>query len=106
MRLLAALGVTGSLSLALMLGVPDAGLAASGSLPAREGTAPRPGPALLYEHPARAPQLENERGSVWSAPSILASGASAYRHGEFLYQGYVYDDHGAKLLTDPTNPMI
>jgi hypothetical protein len=89
-----------------MLGVPDAGLAASGSLPAREGTAPRPGPALLYERPARAPELENERDSVWSAPSILVSGASAYRHGEFLYQGYVYDDHGAKLLTDPTNPMI
>jgi hypothetical protein len=103
MRLLAAVGVTGSLSLALMLGVPDAGLAAS--LPAREGSAPRPGPAVLYEQPARAPQLENERGSVWHAPSILVSGASAYRQGEFLYQGYVYDDHGAKLVTDPTNPM-
>jgi hypothetical protein len=106
MRFLAALGVTGSLSLALMLGVPDAGLAASGSLPAPEGTAPRPGPAVLYEQPAGAPQLENEPGSVWHAPSILVSGASAYRHGEFVYQGYPYDDHGAKLLTDPTNPMI
>jgi hypothetical protein len=105
MRILAALGVTGSLSLALLLGVPDAGFA-SGSLPAREGTAPRPGPAVLYEHPARGPQLENERGSVWHAPSILVSGASAYRQGEFLYQGYLYDDHGAKLVTDPTNPMI
>jgi hypothetical protein len=89
----------------MMLAVPDAGLAASGSLPGPEGTAPRPGPAVLYEQPARAPQLENERGSVWHAPSILVAGASAYRQGEFVYQGYVYDDHGAKLLTDPTNPM-
>jgi hypothetical protein len=105
MRRFAALGVTGSLALVAMVGVPDAGLAASSSLPAREGTAPRPGPAALYEHPARAPQLENERGSVWHAPSILVSGASAYRQGEFVYQGYVYDDHGAKLVTDPSNPM-
>jgi hypothetical protein len=89
----------------MMLAVPDAGFAASGSLPAPEGTAPRPGPVALYEQPARAPQLENEPGSVWHAPSILVSGASAYRHGEFVYQGYVYDDHGAKLVTDPTNPM-
>jgi hypothetical protein len=79
MRRFAALGVTGSLALALTLGVPDAGLA--GSLPAREGTAPRPGPAVLYEHLARAPQLENERGSAWHAPSILVSGASTYRQG-------------------------
>jgi hypothetical protein len=80
-------------------------LADPGSLPAREGTAPRPGPALLYQAPARAPQLENEPGSIWQAPSILVSGASAYRKGEFVYQGYLYDDHGAKLVTDPTNPM-
>jgi hypothetical protein len=43
---------------------------------------------------------------VWHAPSILVSGASAYRQGEFVYQGYIYDDHGAKLVNDPTNPMI
>jgi hypothetical protein len=106
MRILAALGATGVLSGALMFGAPAAGLAATNpSLPAREGSAPRPGPAALYEKPAAAPQLENERGSAWHAPSILVSGASAYRRGEFLYQGYVYDDRGAKLVTDPTNPM-
>lgn len=44
--------------------------------------------------------------SGWHAKPILISGASAYRDGEFLYQGYVYDDHGAKELVDPTNPMI
>ncbi len=78
----------------------------SPSLPAKEGSAPRPGPAVLYEPLAQAPQLENAPGSGWHAKPILVSGASAYRHGEFLYQGYIYDDHGAKEATDPTNPMI
>ncbi len=84
---------------------PGAG-AASASLPAKQGTAPRPGPEVLYEPLARAPQLENAPSSMWHASPILVSGASAYRAGEFLYQGYIYDDHGAKELTDPTNPMI
>ncbi len=76
------------------------------SLPAQKGTATRPGPAVLYQPLAQAPQLENATGSGWHAKPILISGASAYRHGEFLYQGYVYDDHGAKEALDPTNPMI
>jgi hypothetical protein len=42
---------------------------------------------------------------VWHAPPILVSGASAYRDGEFVYQGYIYDDHGAKEIEDPSNPM-
>ncbi|HTZ87336.1 MAG TPA: hypothetical protein VMB05_11775, partial [Solirubrobacteraceae bacterium] len=78
----------------------------TGSLPGQEGTAPRPGPPILYEPLAQAPQLENAKGSGWHAEPILVSGASAYRRGEFLYQGYVYDDHGAKETLDPTNPMI
>jgi pimeloyl-ACP methyl ester carboxylesterase len=78
----------------------------SPSLPAKEGSAPRPGPEVLYEPLAQAPQLENAKGSGWHAPPILVSGASAYRKGEFVYQGYVYDDHGAKEVIDPTNPMI
>jgi hypothetical protein len=82
-----------------------ASAAANPSLPAKEGLAPRPGPAVLYEAPAKAPQLEDEAGSIWHAPPILVSGASAYRKGEFLYQGYLYDDHGAKEVPDPTDPM-
>jgi hypothetical protein len=78
----------------------------STSLPAKEGSAPRPGPEVLYQPLAQAPQLENVRGSGWKAKPILISGASAYRHGEFVYQGYVYDDHGAKEVIDPTDPMI
>src|SRR3954453_12747528 len=59
-----------------------------------QGPAPRPGPDLLYEKPAVAPQLSNE--GVWQAPPILVSGASAYRDGEYLWQGGLFDDHGAE----------
>jgi predicted esterase len=74
--------------------LPDAaeGAQANGSL--YSGPGPRPGPDLLYAKPRKAPQLRN-RGP-WRAKPILISGASAYRAGEFLYQDYVYDDHGAK----------
>jgi hypothetical protein len=99
----AALGVTGSITLAAMLGVPATGLA--GSLPKKEGTSPRPGPEVLYQPLAQSPQLENAPKTPWHAKPILISGASAYRTGEFVYQGYVYDDHGAKEVEDPTNPM-
>src|SRR6202035_3587258 len=95
----------GALACSSTLAVTADGAAAA-SLASKEGTAPRPGPAVLYERPAHAPQLENEPKSVWHAPPILVSGASAYRQGEFVYQGYVYDDHGAKLVTDPSNPML
>jgi predicted esterase len=67
------------------------------------GPGPRPGPALLYRRPALAPPLRN-RG-IWKAPPILVSGASAYRDGEFLYQDYLYDDHGAHLAADPGDPQ-
>src|SRR4051812_45147516 len=73
------------------------------SLPAAEGTGPRPGPPILYAPTANAPQFDNVK--PWKAKPILVSGASAYRKGEFLYQGFLYDDHGAKELTDPSNPM-
>ncbi|HEX5223693.1 MAG TPA: hypothetical protein VFW29_01060, partial [Solirubrobacteraceae bacterium] len=86
-------------------GAASAGAAVNPSLPAKEGPGPRPGPAVLYQPLAHAPQLENVKGSGWTAPPILVSGASAYRKGEFLYQGYLYDDHGAKEVPDPTNPM-
>jgi hypothetical protein len=103
MRRFAALGVTGSIALAATLGVPATGLA--GSLPKQEGTSPRPGPEVLYQPLAQSPQLENAPKSPWHAKPILISGASAYRTGEFVYQGYLYDDHGAKEVEDPKNPM-
>jgi uncharacterized repeat protein (TIGR01451 family) len=58
-----------------------------------EGAAPRPGPDILYEPLADAPQLQN--AGDWSASPILVSGTSAYRGGEFLYQDWLYDDTGA-----------
>src|SRR2546423_125275 len=79
--------------------------AANRSLPRVPGTAPQPGPAALYEPLAKAPQLENARRSGWTATPILISGASAYRTGEYLYQGFIYDDRGAKEATDRSNPM-
>jgi hypothetical protein len=96
----------GGLLLGLLLAGGAQAAKVSPSLPAKEGTAPRPGPGVLYEPLAQAPQLENAPNSIWHAAPILVSGASAYRKGEFLYQGYVYDDHGAKEATDPTNPML
>lgn len=69
------------------------------------GPAPRPGPALLYAPAPRAPQLENT--GIWRARPILISGASAYRKGEFLYQDFVYDDHGANSgARDPNDPRL
>jgi hypothetical protein len=80
------------------------GLMAPGALGASLYTGPgaRPGPAILYRAPAVAPQLTNT--GVWRAKPILVSGASAYRHGEFLYQDWLYDDHGAHELPDPNDP--
>jgi predicted esterase len=60
------------------------------------GPGPRPGPPLLYEAPAVAPELTNAPGSIWHAKPILISGTSAYRQGEFLWQSWIFDDHGAK----------
>jgi pimeloyl-ACP methyl ester carboxylesterase len=62
----------------------------------------RPGPPILYRAPAKAPQLQNT--GIWHAKPILVSGASAYRDGEYLYQDYLYDDHGARFTKDPNDP--
>jgi hypothetical protein len=72
---------------------PDPG---SRSLPSET---PRPGPDILYQPLATTPQLENT--GIWKAQPILVSGASAYRDGEFLYQDYLYDDHGADTGSNP-----
>jgi hypothetical protein len=68
------------------------------------GPGPRPGPPILYEAPATAPELTN--AGVWHAKPILVSGSEAYRQGEFLYQDFLYDDDGAHELLDPTDPRL
>ncbi len=62
----------------------------------------RPGPALLYAKAPRAPQLENT--GPWRADPILVSGAASYRSGEWVYQDYLLDDHGARGVLDPRSP--
>jgi C-terminal binding-module, SLH-like, of glucodextranase len=73
----------------------------SGSL--YRGPGPRPGPDILYSSEPVAPQLQNV--APWRAKPILTSGAEAYLRGEFLYQGFLYDDSGAKSTPDPTDPF-
>jgi hypothetical protein len=74
---------------------------ASASLPS-VGSGHRPGPDILYAEPAVAPQLTNT--ADWAAAPILVSGAIAYRNGEFLYQDFLYDDHGAAGAVDRNAP--
>ena len=62
----------------------------------------QPGPPILYRAPAHAPQLQN--AGIWHAKPILISGTHAYRDGEYLYQDYLYDDHGARFTKDPNDP--
>src|SRR5882762_8480817 len=77
------------------------GAHAAGSLPGVD-SGHRPGPDLLYAPAASAPQLTN--AGIWRAPPILVSGATAERSGEFLYQDFLYDDHGARQAPDPADP--
>ena len=58
-----------------------------------------PGPAVLNAPPPTAPQLENT--GIWQAKPTMICDTSAYRAGEFLNQGCVYDDQGAQV--SPTN---
>ncbi len=94
-------GISVLVACLMAMALPGGALATGSSL--YRGPAPRPGPDILYRAPAQAPQLSNAPG--WSAKPILISGASAYRAGEFLYQDYLYDDHGAKAPSrDPGDP--
>jgi Prolyl oligopeptidase family len=59
-------------------------------------SAARPGPALLYSPPPRVPQLSVS--APFHAAPLLVSGTDAYRRGEYLYQDYLFDDHGADTV--------
>src|SRR6266700_5526968 len=89
------------LGLLIALAVGVAGLAGRPAAAAaatqhdHSSNATRPGPAILYAPPPRAPQLENAPGGPWHAKPILISGTTAYREGEFLYQDFLFDDRGA-----------
>lgn len=87
-------------AIAALLVVPA--VADAGGLP-RVTSGHRPGPDVLYERAARAPQLANVK--PFRAKPILVSGATAYRRGEFLYQDFLYDSHGAGGTPDPADPF-
>jgi hypothetical protein len=63
---------------------------------------PRPGPDALYGDTPTPPQLEN--GFGWSADPLLIAGSGAYVDGEYLYQDFVYDDHGADTRSWVSGP--
>jgi len=85
---------------ALVAGAAVAGASSTGVPAVASGA--RPGPAILYAGPAVAPQLQNT--GVWKADPVLVSGAEAYRDGEWLYQDFLQDDHGATGVRDPNDP--
>jgi pimeloyl-ACP methyl ester carboxylesterase len=88
--------VRGGLAATLLALIAAAAPASAGTGSLYNGPSPRPGPDILYSSfnaPVDAPQLQNS--GVWKADPILISGASAYRDGEFLYQDWLFDDHGA-----------
>lgn len=87
------------LAVAAALWSPAAAGAASAQPPPT--AAVRPGPAILYAPLATSPQLQNT--GIWQAAPILVSGAAAYRKGEYLYQDYLYDDHGARAPGTPAD---
>ena len=41
-----------------------------------------------------------------SAKPLLVSGTDAYRDGEYLYQDYLYDDHGADTGANVSPPGV
>lgn len=92
--------LAGSVSAPVLTALPAAAADPAGNLPSA-GSGPRPGPGALYAPSPRAPQLENT--GVWKAEPILVSGAQGYRGGEWLYQDFLYDDHGARGVPDPAS---
>ena len=68
------------------------------------GAAPRArGPLSAARAARRSSKTNPARSGTRRRSSSRARAHTA--SGEFLYQGYLYDDHGAKEVTDPTNPM-
>ena len=90
------------LALAATAGVAQAGSATHPRGLPTVASGHRPGPDVLYAPAPRVPQLENT--GPWHAAPILTSGATAYRDGEWLYQDFLFDDHGATGTPDPDSP--
>ena len=93
-------------ALTFALAIPAGASAHEGHNPSLPSGPGPPGPELLYAPaPKPAPQLRNK--APWKADPLLVSGASAYVKGEFIYQDFLYDDHGAQGTSrDPADPRF
>jgi len=76
----------------MLLALLNAQGAVAASLPS-VSSGERPGPPLLYAPPPAAPELSVQ--APFAAKPLLVSGTDALRNGEYLYQDYLFDDHGA-----------
>ena len=92
-------GAAGSASLLPLSGATTAAGQTSGG---QQSGSPQPGPSVLYESPASAPQLENT--GPWAAEPLLVSGTNAYVDGEYLSQDFIYDDKGANTTSTTLPP--
>lgn len=85
-------GVLTGLALVLALQAPGTA-SGPGDAADRRLLPPGAGPAFLYEAAEPAPQFQNT--GVWEADPLYVMGADAHVQGEFVYQGFLYDDYGA-----------
>jgi hypothetical protein len=79
-------------TLVLVGGVALAAAGVGSALAEGHDGAPQAGPELLHAGAANAPQLENT--GIWHAKPTGICHTSAYRDGEFVHQGCIYDDEG------------
>ena len=84
----------------LLIGAPNAAAASLPTVPSGRA----PGPPLLYAKAPHAPQLEVR--APFRARPLLVSGTDAYRRGEYLYQDYLFDDHGADTGAASSRPGV
>ena len=80
-----------------------AGVARADEASLYRGPGPRPGPDILYAGAGRrAPAHQRRRLARRPDPRLRRRAPTAT--GEFLYQDFLYDDHGARAARDPGDP--
>ncbi|MGH3519792.1 MAG: hypothetical protein ACRDQ7_20860 [Haloechinothrix sp.] len=92
-------------SLLVSLAVTVGSTTAEGEPKAPASWQEQAGPAIFHAPPPRVPQFENT--GIWRADPTKVCMSSAYRKGEFLYQGCLWDDQGSGVPLDwPASPML
>jgi predicted esterase len=64
---------------------------------------PGPGPAFLHEDAPTAPPFQNV--GVWEADPLYVMGSQAHTKGEYVYQGFLFDDYGADTGDPRSQPL-